>query len=415
MRFPNRPDSDHGTLLLLEVIAILVWAVATVVVLLLASGVLGALRFVADVAGASATVLDVGWGVVTLVAALVIVSAGGLAVIGYRHAFAALLDDVRPLPIVIAPAIGIVVPVGYVAATSPELALPLWAFVIVASSAHALAFRVIAVESMLEDRELASVLIGVGTGIPAVTALVTVVADVPLVGDGVAVQTLAETVAASGIPLEQSLLLAVPLLVAAGYGVRELHDRWSESTTQRPSGTVTRDASKVIRRQVFDDSSHPEKGGTRRKPVVPSSPSEGRSRRRSGSSRGGSRSTPTRDDGASNGSSTGGTRSGGEKRKRPSGTGAVSSTSESRSPGAANSSRSADSSPSSPDRRNDASSPPSDDDGSSEGTGSDTRIFVDDIDQYGSGADPTGTCPDCNEEIPSDGAYTFCPFCGCEL
>ncbi|WP_254525220.1 zinc ribbon domain-containing protein [Natrinema caseinilyticum] len=52
---------------------------------------------------------------------------------------------------------------------------------------------------------------------------------------------------------------------------------------------------------------------------------------------------------------------------------------------------------------------------STSSSSSDTQIFVDDFDRYGSEETPVETCPRCERDLPSDGVYNFCPFCGGEL
>ena len=52
---------------------------------------------------------------------------------------------------------------------------------------------------------------------------------------------------------------------------------------------------------------------------------------------------------------------------------------------------------------------------SGEGTGSDTRIFVDDFGRYTSDGSPVESCPGCDEVVPSKSDCLFCPSCGHEL
>lgn len=414
MQFPNRPDSGHGILPVLEVVAVVVWILAAVLVLYLATGVYAVVRIVAETAGASDLALALGRDAVAVLAGFGLVSGGALAVVGYAYAFETKFERIRPGWFAVVPLIGIVVPVGYVLATTGGLGLPTVAFVIVATAVHALAFRTIAVGSVLEGRERLGVLVGAVAAVPAATALVALSSSLPLVGDRAVVRTIQGGISWTGLPLYRPLLVVVPLAISAAYalvlirteggsdapwvgivdrfggvvpsvGIDRLRGRSSGSGPAARTGSSSDDSSTVVRR-VFEDSSAGDDRSARKRAVVPSSPSEsGSATRRSGSS-------------ASGSSARNSSRSTGRD-SRPSA-----------------SERGVDSSAGRGTTGRDESSSARDGDADAGGeeTGSDTRIFVDDFDPADADDGP-GDCPDCGEAIPTDGSYTFCPFCGSEL
>lgn len=433
MQFPKRPDSGHGILPVLEVIAVVVWILAAVLVLYLATGAYAVVRFVAETAGANEFALALGRDTVAVLAGLGLVSGGALAVIGYVHVFATKFERIRPLWFGVVPLVGIVAPVGYVLATTGEPSFPTWTFVIVAIAAHALAFRTIAVGSVLEGQERLGVLAGAVASVPAATAILTLSSGLSVVGDRPVVHTIQGGISWTGIPLYRPLLVVVPLVIATAYtlvlirtedgsdapwagvvdrfggtvpsvGIGRLRDRSSGTEPSNRADSSSDDSSTVVRR-VFDSSSAGDDRSARRQAVVPSSPSEsGSTRRRPSSSSGGS--SARKSDRSKSGSADSGGSS--VRGAKTSGSASGSDSSARSNAGQSTTGRDESTSPARDEGTDGAA------DAESEGTGSDTRIFVDDFDPAEVDDGP-GDCPDCGEAIPTDGSYTFCPFCGSEL
>lgn len=405
MKSLNRLVVDRVVLVFLEVLAALAWLLAVGVAFLLGVGAHGAVQSAAELVGASDAALEIGRLTVAFATGLVVVSGGALAVAGYRRVLESRFEDVGSLSLTVAPIVGIVVPVAYVVATTEGLALPWWAFVLVAVAAHALAFRTITISSMQENRIESSMLVGAVATLPAIVAATTHAGDVPVVGEGPFEQLLLAVVARAGVPLEPAALVAAPLLVAAAYtlllagpvagaissaGTDDDRPQASEPTNER--GEPSTDGSgDVETRRATDRSPTERPRPRRRKPVVPSSPSDRGSRSR----RTGDDSSATESEDESPASDTGDEpaddSSGDDEQEE------TTDESEPESPAAV-------SPPEQPEEAD-----------TTEKFASDTRIFAGGFGSHEGDADPAETCPDCDEEIPSDGAYTFCPLCGSEL
>ncbi|WP_254766637.1 zinc ribbon domain-containing protein [Salinilacihabitans rarus] len=400
-------DETHATLLGLELLAVPASVLAAGAALLLATGAVAVVRFAGALLGVGETTLDLVASAIVLATFLLLVSLGGAAVVGYRHVLEERFDDVEPIPTLAVPIAAIAVTVGYVAAAKGTLDLPQWAFAIVAIASHALAFRAVALDSVLENRPRLAVVVGALAAVPAALALVTVVDGTFWSG------TVSEAMlsAADGtVPLDRSFLVAVPLAVTALYGVARVAEddgridltEWEERLAGATDRLADATPDRGLGSRGSSSSSAPRRTGHKRRSVVPSSPkgpskgdaggdsssrSRSRSRSRSGSRGGKSKSSSSGPSGASRRG-----RSKSTEKKRPSAS--AGSGASSRDAGGTDPDASAD-----------------------EGTGSDTRIFAHD---FGDDADevdetPVEVCPDCDEDIPSDGVYKFCPFCGCEL
>ncbi|SDR17604.1 hypothetical protein [Natronobacterium texcoconense] len=428
MELLNRSTYDHGVLTVLEAIAVPLSILATVAILLFGAAAHSMVQSVGVLAGASEIGLEAGRIAVAVATGLVVVSGGALAVVGYRRVLESRFEDVRPLSLAVVPVVAIVAPVGYVVATTEALALPLWAFVLVVVAAHALAFRTIAVGSLRGNRIRTNMLAGAITGLPAFAVVVALASDYPVVGAGPLSQLLLAVVPETGMPFDRAFLVAAPLLVTTAYGLaflqagRETSDspalgerlasivpsirsdeedtRASESETSQTEPS-TDDSEKAVAKskRAPSGAATVNRRPRRKGPVVPSSPSGSGSRspRATDSDVSDSIDTEREDDSSehTSDSAADGSESDQDNQEETAdsdeseGQPAVVSTSHGQGE--------------------------TDDVESTEEFASDTRIFAGDFGGYDADADPAEVCPDCGEDIPSDGAYTFCPLCGCEL
>ncbi|WP_265108980.1 zinc ribbon domain-containing protein [Halosolutus halophilus] len=371
-----------------------------------------------DAVATGDTVLEVGHAVIGFGTLLVLVSGGGFLVAGYRYCFESWFDDVEPLPVVLVPVLGLAVPIGYAIWDTGSLQLSSWLFFPIAIAANALAFRTVAIDSLREDREdreRTSFVAASLTALPAVVVLVDFAIGM-LGSERPVARTLDGVVVGTSAPMARAVVIAVPLLVTVLYGAGRLYStqsRWdgpdwsiprlrnslfdlvsrvrSNTSGRQLSGAgagrvSSKSARSSDRSAASSAPSAPRSSASRSNVVVPSSPG----------------STPSHRDGSSSDDS--------DDSKPSNGRASDTSKEDERSTSATDTSKGSDRSAS--EDRGDASA---DDGSTTDGTGSDTRIFVDDFDQYGPDQTPVETCPECEEEIPSDGVYNFCPFCGGQL
>jgi hypothetical protein len=423
MRPPNRSGNDHETLVLLELVAVPIALLVTFFTLALAELLAVVVRMATDAAGAGSVVPMIVNAVIGLGTLLVLLGAGGLLVVGYRHCFESWFDDVNPLPLLLVPLIGLVAPVGYSIWNTGSPPLSSWLFVPVVISAYALAYRTIAIDSLREDRGHNSLIVGALTALPIVVVLLDLASR--MIGSGRPIaRTLDPVAAGAGTPTVRSVMIAVPLLVTVLYGIETLYSRQSRWDGPDWSAPVSRNAissrtpsiksvpnpKDVISRltsRIRSDSSgrQPTGAGAGRassksarssSDVVPSSPKTGAAPRSASTSNDADSSNPSDEHTAD--TST-------DEQSSSSGT----DTSDAADPAPSTQSGAADTADPSPAE----SATPGDSSG--DGGGSDTRIFVDDFDEYVPDETPVETCPECEKEIPSDGVYNFCPFCGGDL
>ena len=236
MRLP-RVSSAHGSLTVIELFVAPVAILTTFLVLYLTAGLVAATRNVGSLLGVGATGIElVNW-LLVLMTVLALLSAGGLAVFGYRFVINRWFEDRSLAPFVLVPLIGIVVPFAYTITTTTSTALSWWPFVIVALSAHALAFRAIAVHSLCYGLRRYDVLVATFTAIPAVVALTVFVTETLLVepGDEIA-QLLVAAITGPGIALDRSVLVAAPLLTSVFYVIRWITtEDWSWTNSDWPT------------------------------------------------------------------------------------------------------------------------------------------------------------------------------------
>lgn len=184
------------------------------VVLAIVSGVLG------YAIGASIPVVrvwnDLVYGSVALAAFVALESLGAFAVTRYRRAFEA-LDEVRPTTVAAMPLLGLT-PAGYVLATTGTVELPGWLFAFTALWAHALMYRVIAVDATFGGDSRVGVFVGCLAAIPALVAEVLFVAW--HAGRRDVVRGVLAAATAVGIPSNRWVLVLLPLGVTAAYGLR---------------------------------------------------------------------------------------------------------------------------------------------------------------------------------------------------
>lgn len=425
MRHSRRVNTAHGALFAIEFAAVPVAILVTFVLMIVTALLVTIVSGVGSFVGLGESAVGFASNLVVFVAALLLASTGAIVVLWYRQYVRRKFVYKRPWPLFAVPAAGLFVPFGYSYVELGTLNLTWWLFVIVAVQAYALAFRTITVDSLLRDRREEAMLVGMLTAIPAVVGLLTLVSEQFLEGSADAWPGTAPTEVASalltivntvGLPSERWLIVLTPLLVVFAYAVRTYRPEGgsfdvTESVPQvggalgsvaetvkrrfaweRPSTTDA--GTRFGRSQASRGSSHSSGG----KSVVPSSaPKSDTSNSRSSGSRSSGSGTRSRSPGSGSsgsGSSTFGSPSGGSSTGSSSGrSSSTGSSSDSASPSSDSGSRSSDS-------------------GSS---GSDTRIFTDDFGATSSTQTPVNTCPACEKDIPSDGVYTFCPFCGHQL
>lgn len=460
MRLTDRVNTDHVTLVVIEAAAVPASILWTLVVLSLAGGAIAAARLVAGDSGLPALAVDLLVGLLVILTAAVLVGTAGLAVRGYHRFYDAATRRFHPVGLAAVPALGLVLPYAYAATQLGTTELPWYLAVVVIFAAHILAFREIAHYSRRDDDRRTGVRLGSLAGVPAVVALVSVVTSRVIVGGiDTAGEAMVGFVAWTGVPTGRPLLAALPLVVAAGYyGWRLLPDTARERvpTPSRgllraagrpaasPVGTLERarrhlpslpsrsgsatDGSSWSGIGSRSSESTGSSGSSQAPP--PSSPGGRRSRSRrsrggSGSSGSGSgsagsgssaRSANSRSSGGSSGS--GSSSNGSSGRRSSSSSGGSSSRSKSSSRGSSSNGSSSGGSASGSSAGSSGGStggPP--DDGEGTEMASDTRIFPGGFGGGGGGGggNPVEICPDCDKDIPSDGVYEFCPFCGSEL
>ena len=543
MRFSIRGSKVQATLVFFEIAVIPVAVLLTFFVLLGGAGTAAAVRTLGEVAGlgegAVATLVDA----TVVVAAVVLVSLGALAVDGYRLYFDRNVRDPRPLPMVVVPLVGAIGAFVYGVTHFGVTEIPWWLFVVVAVSANAVAFRLITVYSFLYRSPRTGYLAGALAAVPAVVGL-TRFADANLLegaSDEVSRSILA-ALATTPIPEQRWLLVVVPLLVAGVYGARQTLGDSGDSTLDRTSGSDQPSVSTSLTTSIRDGVSEripgvpPKSFGNTVSGVVPSvsrprpmvrirkltrrstkasvgsvdaagslgaatagrsapPPQSGRAKRTSqvsasrspspastieqsgesasdeanvrtdrsaasdvsrasdgwdrsktGTPDSGGRTDHSRKSTSSSGSavvssdgsaddtsaesSTGQTTgsstdsnadsTSGSNADTTSGSNADStSASTTESPSGSNADSTGAStteSPSASTTESTSGSNQSSNAGSEASeSGSDTRIFTDDFGTYGVSASPVEVCPDCEKDIPSDGVYKFCPFCGSGL
>ncbi|SER20125.1 zinc ribbon domain-containing protein [Natrinema salaciae] len=449
MRLPIRSGTDHGTLVLLELGAVPVALLVTFFTLALAELVAAVVGVALDAAGASETIPEIATVVIGFGALVVLVTGGGHLVTGYRHCFESWFDDVSPLPVLLVPVVGIVVPIGYAFWQTGSLRPSSWLLLPVAVSANALAFRTIAIDSLREDRGRTSFVAGSLTALPAVAVLVDLAGE--MLGSGRPVVRTTDAVAVGwSSPAGRAAVIAVPLSVAVLYGVGTVYSRQSRwepdwllpkssdaiaaltsraRSLPRPGAVFVALTSRarslprpgavfvaLTSRDGSEPSGRQPTGAGRASSNAARSGDRSTARQRSGTAREVVPSSPGTDAAPRGGASSPGTDD-------------SSSPAEATTDASADDDRSASAEETSDEREQPASAPLGgpgaaastvEKDGTdvaagTDGTASDTRIFVDDFDQYVPDETPVETCPDCEEEIPSDGVYNFCPFCGGEL
>lgn len=246
----------HLALPVAELVALPASFVATAVVLFVGAIALHAVRFLGVLAGFASDVLEsvvgvslpvvTAWNVlvhaaVVFATVLALLSFGPLVVDRYRRVFEE-FDDLQPETAVLVPLVG-TSPAVYDLLHTGSITLTWWAFAFVALWTHALAFRIIAIESLLDGDRRTSLLVGSVVAIPALVAEVLVVAD-RIGPSGVltvpghagvldVTQATTDALTGAGVPLPRTLLVAFPLVVALGYGLRRVY-RVRESI-ERPS------------------------------------------------------------------------------------------------------------------------------------------------------------------------------------
>ena len=445
MRLPDRPNNDYLTLHAVELAAIPLSVLVTVVVLLVAGGAMTFMRSLGE--GTPASPLAP---VVAGVAALLLAGTAGGVVLGY-HRFFEQTDKGLNVPFLVAlPLVGLAAPVAW-AIDSGTVELPLSLFVLAVVSAHLLAFRTIAMSSHRDERRRAGFVAGIAAGIPILLALVTIITDwLPGGAASAAGREFVGVVRWTELPLHRPVLVGAPLLVTLLYaGYRVVSDDDEDSIelslpdTSRGSRLQSLPLLSSLSGLTGDSSSASDDAGSssngsrwQRKSESKSrstaSRSDGGKRKRSGPGTSRPKRRPSPHRSGSKSSRSRSASSGGSSSGRSSASDSSGSSSSSSSSGNSNSSRSSGSTSSrsssgssSTGRSDSTGSGSSSAQGAStssgsaassqqsgEETGSDTRIFTDDFGEYKSGAGTVDTCPDCNKEIPSDGVYEFCPFCG---
>lgn len=459
MRFP---DPVEAPLVAVEAAAAPVALVASLLMVVLGGLVATAVRIGLTGVGTGGTVVGVATGLVAVLTLLVLLAAAGAAVEGYRRRFAETGGGSNLLIGLFVPAILVVAALAYAASRGHGLASPPLGILAVAGlGAHAVAFRAIAMYSMPDARRRQGSAVAGVAALPAALGLAAWLTEGSLDGPAaVAGEHLVAGLDAAGVPRWGIAVVLVPLAVSIGYAVYRTRTAPAGSSspaqTSLPRSPTLPQPSRVPDASLRGTASHVRDriaaavpglggagranssggasgGGASRPPVSASS-----SRRRSGSgsggsSGGGSGSTGGSSSGGSSGRSSGGSGDSSAGAADGGGTdrGAGGSSSGGSSSDRDRSSRgvrkiggsSAGSGTGGSAADGGASTGSSGAGGSSSGagggsadeesSGSDTRIFTGDFGSYGD--DTVDVCPACEETIPSDGVYRFCPFCGEEL
>lgn len=434
MNLSRRDLGSQATLVFYEVSLVPLSILATFFVLSFVGGFLVLTRTVAAWVGIGAALVNGFSALVVALTGIAMVATGGTVVYGYQHFFDRSFGKLGPVPVLAVPLVGFVGSAGYALVHLGTLSPPWWVSLIVVLCVHALAFRAIAVYSMLAGTRRSGTKAGIAAAVPATVALVTLVTRHLLdAGWNEVGQRVADVFATTGGSLGLVGLVVLPAMIATAYGLyctREGIDSLRGFDVSPPTvsadGVLRRLA--PVRSALRFRSGDRSDGGTdgrgpsgRARPSgapPPSSPNIDDSKRSSATGSAAGESGPARSvfrggggdpddepdaqsaDGAGE-SGNRSVRSGG--RDRTGGDDAGEATDR-----RADSRGGADDQPS---RSNETS--PADDEPS--GAGSDTRIFTDDFGQYDGAVSAVETCPDCEAEIPSDGEYRYCPQCGAEL
>jgi hypothetical protein len=455
MRLPDRVNTDYLTLAALELAAVPLAVLVTVVVLFLGGGAIQLTESLGS--SLDAGTLDLLVQLIALVTVLALFAGAAAGVTGYWRFFDRSERGLDPRVLVAIPLVGVVAPFAYAAGSLGTLTLPDWLFVVAVVSAHALAYRTIAVYSFRDGDRRSGLAVSVAAGLPVTLALVTFVTqDVLDSGVDAAGQQLLGVLTWTDLPFHRPLLVGLPVVVTGaylGYRLATDDDRTdsgdsvlsfqrpqtpgrlfsitsilqnlsrSSSSAENASGGSSGEQSRYRRKS--DSKGRPaasrsgsNSGDDGRRPKRRRSPhrsdrskAKRRSRRSSSSgSTGRSRSSGASGSSSSN-QSTGGSGSGSSSSKRS----GASTDNRSRSASSGNNSTSQSDESASANSADSTGSEAAANGGTDASAGSDTRIFTDDFGDYGDGSDTVETCPACDEEIPSDGVYEFCPFCGQEL
>lgn len=399
MNLSRRDLSSQATLVFYEFSLVPLSILATFFVLSFVGGFLVLARRVGAWIGVGSALVNGFATVVIALTGIAMVAAGGTVVYGYQHFFDRSFGKLGPVPVLAAPLVGLVGSTGYAIVHLGTLSPPWWVSLIVVLCVHALAFRAIAVYSMLDGSRRAGTKVGIVAAVPATVALITLVTRLLLdAGWNEVGQRVADVAAMTGGSLGLAGLVVLPAAIATGYslyctreGVVSLRSfEFSAPTISVPNGLPQLASVRSVLRFRSGDGSEGRTDGRgpsrRARPSgapPPSSPNTDGSKPSSATDgngparsvfRGGGGGTDDESDGRS------ATGTGGSDDQSASSNGAAS---------------------------------PADDEPS--GAGSDTRIFTDDFGQYDGAGSAIETCPDCDAEIPSDGEYKYCPQCGAEL
>lgn len=474
MRFP---ELDGVPLAALEAAAAPLAVLGTLLVVVLGGLGATAVRAVATRSGAGAAVAGAAAGLVALATVLVLAAAAGLAVEAYRRRFRRTGGGTQLLVGLFVPAVGVLAPLSYAAVEFGTLSPPWWVLGAAAVAATAAALRTVAMYSTARKHRRRGSLVGAVAALPVAVALVDLVTE-RFLGGAVAAagRRVGGWLAATGVPHHGLLVVVPPLVVAGAYGASrarsapanasnspdtslprsptlpepsrvpdtslrgaavylrertplglpDLGDALRASTSEESSGPRSRDTSDVARPPVSARSSTDRGrasggGADSDRGSTESGPGGAGSSDRGGSGTSGRGGVGTSDASGSSGDDHGRSDSASEDGTSEDGT----SEDRASDDGASDSGglqRAGRSRPSSTDDGEDATADgdaatgagaSADGGAHDDGTGSDTRIFTGDFGSYGE--DAAERCPACEETIPSDGVYRFCPFCGEQL
>lgn len=459
MRLPDRVNTDYLTLAALELAAVPLVVLVTVFVLFLGGGAMQVTESLGGEFSVGTTIIDVLVQLIVLLTTLLLLAGGGAAVTGYRRFFDRADSGLDSLVLIAVPALGVLAPLLYAFLSFGTFIEPVWLFVIAVVSAHALAFRTIALYSEPVVHRRIGLLVGCAAALPVVLALVTyLTTDVFVTNDLLssrisdAGEHLLDGLVWTALPdVRRSLLIGVPLLLTGAYvgyqsrmtdiqrggstqSIQLLNSpgrlfsitkilqgitRRSSSSSNGASSSSSEEQSRYQRKSNSKGraASRPDGSGRERSDHDSARPKRRRSPHRSGdgSSSGSSRRSnsarsSSRDRSRSeNQSESTGSRNPGD-RPSNSRSGNAGNKSEGKSATGGSSRSKSSSERSSAGRSTDGSSGEED-----ASTGSDTRIFTDDFGEYGGDSEADAACPSCDKEIPTDGVYEFCPFCGQDL
>jgi len=471
MRFP---ELDRLPLAAVEAAAAPPAVLGTLLVVVLGGVAATGVATLGERLGASTLLVEVAVGLVAVATLLVLLAAGGLAVEAYRRRFRRTGGGTQLLVGLFVPAVAVVGPLAYAAFELGTATPPWWLLGIAAVGANAAALRTAAMYSTSEGQQRRGVLVGALAALPAAVGLAVLITE-RFLGGAVAAagRTLGDGLAASGVPRHGLLLVVLPLGVAAAFAITRARSAPTGASTPAET-SLPRSATLPEPSRVPDASlrgalvyvrdrtsvpvpagglpggrsstessprSSPRSDGPDNRPPVSARSSEGdatgaggsggasRSESHSAAGDGGGRRSVGGTEGsnsvrrigrdrsgsAGSGSGSGGSSSGSERSNaRRSSTGNASAggpgSGGSGSGGSGSGRSSLDSS-----GAGDVGGSEADENTDDGGTGSDTRIFTGDFGSFDGGDDTVEHCPACEETIPSDGVYRFCPFCGEEL